>query len=83
MAGDEIEKALVDIDDNGAGPLTAIITHRLREVLYRQVSTVNEGFREGMVRLCPDVPAGVTVPRSAGRPYACCCMRRAARRKPP
>src|SRR5215207_11088262 len=44
VALDEIKEALVDIDDDGAGPLPAKIAHRLSEVLRRQVSTVDEGY---------------------------------------
>jgi len=53
MALDEIEETLVDIDDDGARPLPALIAHRLGEVLRRHG---------------PGVPAGVTsLARHAGR----------------
>ncbi len=44
------------------------MAHRLREVLRRQVPTVDEGYRKGVVRHGPGVPAGVTsLARHAGR----------------
>jgi hypothetical protein len=56
---DEVEHALVDIDDDGAGRLTARIAHRLPREFRLQQGPVDERDVEGLVRHRADEPAVV------------------------
>ena len=46
------------------------------EILRRQIPTVDEGYWEGMVRLRPDVPTGITA--ALGRPLECVLLQAAS-----